>query len=140
MIEIKNDTENLLHALKHSSRDDLDTIEKNIKSLSFLDLLNSFYQDLNYNKADVIQQTTIDRTYAYQIFDGSKKPGRDKVIQLCLVAKCNVENTNRILTLSGNAPLYPKVKRDLYIIFCINNHYCVSETNYLLYQEEYGTL
>lgn len=38
--------------------------------------------------------TTIQRNYGYQIFDGSKVPNKDKVIQLSLALGLDLRMTN----------------------------------------------
>lgn len=58
------------------------------------------------------------------------------MIQLSLGLGLDLRMINNLLSLSNNGMLYPKVKRDALLIYCIENHKSVYETNeYLM---EYG--
>lgn len=74
--------------------------------------------------ADVIRRSNLDRSYAYQIFNGTKKhPGKYKLTLLCMCAGMNLKETQRALTISGCSVLYPKITCDAALIICINNGY-----------------
>lgn len=131
-------TTQLLNIL--SETDNLDDILEKIPDLSFSLLLESFCERAHMTKSDLIKKTNLDRTYAYQIFNNTKNPSQDKVIQLALALSLNLHDTNLLLTLSNNKSLYPKLKRDAVIIFCINKKYSVMETNELLDEYQYPIL
>ena len=86
----------------------------------------------NVSPSELIKRSRIERTYFYQILNGRKKPGRDKVISIALALSLSLEETQRILTLAEAGVLYPKSKRDSVLIFALNNHYSIIETNLLL--------
>ena len=86
------------------------------------------------DKAEVILESQIPRTYAYQIFQGSKQAGRDKILQLAFAMKLDLEETNRLLTIANHPLLYAKKQRDAILIFSISNRYSLMETNELLYE------
>ncbi len=81
----------------------------------------------------VILQASIERTYGHQLFNGTRKPSRDKVIQLAFGLELNVEDTQKLLRIAGKSALYPKIKRDATIIFCLVNHKNVDETQSVLH-------
>ena len=58
------------------------------------------------------------------------------MIQLSLGLSLDLRMTNNLLSLSNNGMLYPKVKRDALLIYCVENHKSVYETNECLM--EYG--
>ena len=70
--------------------------------------------------------------YGYQIFDGSKTPSRDKVIALALPMQLTLDEANRLLHLSNNGILYPKIKRDSIIIFGLENNQKIINLNITL--------
>ncbi len=70
----------------------------------------------------VIKRTTIERTYGHQLFNGTRKPSRDKVIQLAFGFGLDVEETQKLLQVAQKAPLYPRIKRDAVILYCLENH------------------
>jgi hypothetical protein len=87
---------------------------------------------------ELIRRSSLERSYYYQIMKGTRSPGRDKVLQLCLAAGLTLRETTRALELSGNAPLYPKRRRDIILSVAVNQKAGVIDTNLLLtkYGEE----
>lgn len=81
----------------------------------------------------VIQDAQIQRTYGYQILNGTKNPGRNKVIALSLALQLSLDDTQRALTLSGESILYSKNKRDSALIFALQKNLSVQQTNELLF-------
>ena len=81
---------------------------------------------------DIINKTTLQRNYAYQIFDGSKKPSKDKVLQLSFALHLGLRETNNLLSLSNNGASYPKVKRVAIFIFALKHKLDVLQVNELL--------
>lgn len=79
--------------------------------------------------SDVIHHSLLDRTYTYQIFQGIRKPGRNKIIQIAIALDLDLDETNRLLVIANHHPLYAKDPRDATIIYCIYNNYTISETN-----------
>lgn len=82
--------------------------------------------------ARVIKQASIERTYGYQLFNGTRMPSRDKVIQLAFGLGLNVGDTQRLLKAAQMSLLYPRIKRDAAILYCLNNHRDTIETQSVL--------
>ncbi|MCM1309232.1 MAG: XRE family transcriptional regulator, partial [Butyrivibrio sp.] len=80
----------------------------------------------------VINAADIDRTYGHQIFNGTRNPSRDKVIQLAFGFGLNVEETQGLLRAAGKSALYPRIKRDAAIIFAISKKMPLTETQIFL--------
>ena len=125
-------TTELLEILNQESNISLDELLKKIPDLTFVHYIDTILERENISKSQIIKKTTLERTYAYQIMNGTKNPNQDKVIQLALALRLDLNDTNRLLTLSRNKSLYPKIKRDALIIYCLKNHYSVMQTNDLL--------
>ena len=132
----KRKTKDLEELLKNANSIEKDFILKDIHDISFIDYINELLIEKNLEKSDIIKDALIPRTYAYQIFQGSKQAGRDKILQLAIAMKLNLEETNRLLTIAHHNILYAKHQRDATIIFCISNHYNLFATNELL--DEYS--
>lgn len=80
----------------------------------------------------VIKQASIERTYGHQLFNGTRKPSRDKVIQLAFGFKMDVDGAQELLKASRKSLLYPRIKRDAAILYCLNNQKDVIETQSVL--------
>ena len=109
------ETRDLEEILKKASVLEKDRVLSNIQEISFVDYINQLMIDKNLEKSDIIRDSQIPRTYAYQIFQGSKQAGRDKVIQLAFAMKLDLDETNRFLTIAHHNHLrlsflrYPRV-------------------------------
>ena len=80
----------------------------------------------------VIKRSAIDRTYGHQLFNGTRKPSRDKVIQLAIGLELDFSETQKLLQVGQKSILYPKIKRDAAIIHCIKNKKEINETQAIL--------
>lgn len=82
----------------------------------------------------LIARSGIERTYFYQLVNGRRRPGRDKIIALCLAARLDLTATQRGLEIAQAGVLYPKNRRDAILIFAVRNHLNALEANDLLDQ------
>ena len=76
-------------------------------------------EELCVSRAKVIAKSAIPRNYAYQLFNGIRKPSRDKVLQLAFGFGLDVESTQELLKIARQAPLYPRIPRDIVILRCL---------------------
>lgn len=86
--------------------------------------------------SELIRDSGLERSYYYQVMKGTRNPGRDKVLRLCLAGGLNLQETTRALELSGNAVLYARSRRDIILTVAINQKAGVIDTNLLL--DKYG--
>lgn len=74
-------------------------------------------------------------TMAMRFSGGDKKNvSRDKLIQICMGFPLNYEEAQRVLRLSGAGTLYPRVQRDVCIMFALSNGYDLYMLNELLFE------
>ena len=90
--------------------------------------LNGLCREKGLLRADVIKRSGIDRSYGFQIFQGTKNPSRDKVIQLALGFDMGYEEAQELLRHARQSPLYHRIKRDAAIIYCLNRHLSFTDT------------
>ena len=127
---------------KLTSTDSPEDLEKYLEEIrnKYPGNLSSYVKSLLDEKglsiADVQKKSGIDRTYIYQIMDGSKHPGRDKIIALAIACGMTLPECQRALEISQEGILYPKSRRDSLIIYSINKKMTIMELNALL--EEHG--
>ena len=76
----------------------------------------------------IIKTAGIERTYGYQLFNGTRKPSRDKVLLLAFGFELDVEDTQRLLKQAQKSELYPKIMRDAVILYCLSHKKSVIET------------
>ena len=80
----------------------------------------------------VIKKAQIERTYGHQLFNGTRNPSRDKLIQLAVGFELSLEETQTLLKKAGKSMLYPKIKRDAACIYGISHGMNMMELQELL--------
>lgn len=128
-------TRELEHILKTAQSQDIPSIIEQIPPFTFLEYLTYLLAKTGLRKADIIARSQIPRTYAYQIFQGTRLPGRDPVLQLAFAMGLDVDVTNRLLKLANHSPLYAKHKRDAILIYCLHQKMDLIHTD--LYLDDY---
>lgn len=113
--------------------------EQNLKAKSVPEYLNDMLIQYDVEKSEVVRRSGLSGTYAYQIFDGKKSAGRDKLIQLAFGFPLSLEETQRLLRFGGHNELYVKKKREAFIMYALGKGYSLNEVNELLYQNEEET-
>jgi hypothetical protein len=94
--------------------------------------INNLCESTGQVPEQVIKRAAIERTYGHQLFNGRRKPSREKVIQLAFGLHLDVNGTQKLLQIAQKNSLYPKIKRDAAILFCIHNQKDIFETQALL--------
>ena len=87
---------------------------------SFAEYINDYIAENKLTIPDLVQKSNISTNYVYNILNGDRKPGRDKVIALCVGAGMNYTEINRALNIAKLGILYPKDERDARIIIAVN--------------------
>lgn len=110
----------------------LDDILEILLDLDFVSYLEACLEKKDLKKSEVIEKTNLQKNYAYQICNGTKKGSKEKIIQLALAMHLDLHDTNNLLSLSNNGLLYAKVKKDAILIYALQHHYDLYQTNELL--------
>ncbi len=96
--------------------------------------LSSLCKSRNTVSERVIIKSGIERTYGHQIFNGRRKPSRDKVIQLAIGFSLNYDEAQELLKIARKSPLYPKVKRDAVIIYALKHKTSIDDVQATLFE------
>ena len=110
--------------------------ENNMQAAGFDQMIRSLCEERGLVPEQVILRAEIDRTYGHQLFSGVRRPSRDKVIQLALGMELGVEETQKLLRAAGKSELYPRLKREAVILYCLRKGASVLDTQELL--SKYG--
>lgn len=81
----------------------------------------------------VIRKAGIERTYGCQIFNGTRNPSRDKLVQIAFGFGLSLEDTQELLKKSGKSALYSRIKRDAAFIFGLSHQIGFDEIQELLF-------
>lgn len=84
------------------------------------------------SRQSALKAANLDCSLGYQILNGYRKPCRNALIRLALGIGMTFEETQRLLKIAQRGDLYPKNRRDSAIIFCLQHHYSVIDTEIML--------
>lgn len=69
------------------------------------------------------------KVHMYQILEGVRKPGRDMLLRIAFALRLSLEETQSLLTVAQRGVLYPRVRRDVAIIYMVEHGYKLSEAD-----------
>lgn len=99
----------------------MDTYDGDFVKATFHEYIQKLCSEKGLVTEHVIRRAGIDRTYGHQLFSGHRRPSRDKAIQLAFGFSLNAEEAQELLKTAGKSLLYPKIKRDAAILYCLQN-------------------
>lgn len=102
--------------------------------LSFSEYITELCKKQGNVAERIIKRANIERSFGHQIFRGSRNPSRDTVLQLAFGFEADVETAQELLKFARMSALYPRMKRDAAIIYCLHHHFSVMETQQVLYE------
>lgn len=103
-----------------------------IGTLSFSGYITELCRQKQEVPERIIKRANIERSFGHQLFKGTKKPSRDTVLQLAFGFEADVKTAQELLKYAGMSALYPQVKRDTVIIYCLHNSFTIVETQNVL--------
>ena len=135
-------TEELRNEIKAATdiEDFLITNKENMYIPSLSEHLNMLLKQKGIKKADVLRGSLLGRAYIYRIFTGDKIPSRDKLIAIAFGMHLSDEETQHMLTLSGNRELYARDERDALILFSLQHKQTILEINEMLFEHRLAIL
>lgn len=96
--------------------------------------LHGLLAEKGLKRSEVIRASGLNGTFVYDVFKGKTRLGRDNAVMLALGMGCSLVETQRLLRLDGVSELWPKVRRDAVIIWCIEHGLTRSEADDELYR------
>ena len=96
--------------------------------------LNQLLTEYGKMKNDVVAGSGLNQIYAYQIFAGTKRPSRDKLIALIFGFPLELDDAQRLLRIGGVSELYPRIRRDSIVLFGLKNRLSVHDLDDLLFE------
>lgn len=99
---------------------------------SFAAKLKALLKARRITVPQLILAADLGRSYTYQLLRGERRAGRDVVLRVALALRLPVEEAQRLLTLSGNSVLYPRVRRDAALVYALGRGLSLAEAEELL--------
>ncbi len=132
-MKMKKSTDDLMKILRSTPSVDeyFDRNDSEIFFGSLSELIDFYLARKKLTKAEVVRNSGMNRGYCYEIMAGktTKNISRDKVIMLCFGLNLTVDEAQQLMKKSGYAPLYARDTRDSIIIFSLEHHIGIVNTN-----------
>ena len=98
----------------------------------FSDYLSNWCKSHQEIPEQLIRRANLEKSFGHQLFSGKRKPSRDTVIQLAFAMQASVAQAQEMLKVARKSVLYPRIKRDTVIIYCLHNHVSLLDTEIIL--------
>lgn len=130
--------------LEHEIQDSIDCCLLNGEDFSppkWTDYMHRILQERQLRVKDIIFRCNLERSYGYQIFNGTRRPTRNTLMILALELELGVEETRRMFELAGRAPLYARCRRDAAVLYGLSHEMTALDVHELLLElDEEGLL
>lgn len=103
-----------------------------VNTPAFHEYLYLLMEEHQISAPTLISTACISKTYAYQFMNGERLPGRDIILRIGFAMGLKLDEVQRLLTLAGKSTLYPKIRRDAGILYCLRKQITLDETNSFL--------
>lgn len=94
--------------------------------------LNGLLEEREWSLRDVILRCNLDRSYAYQLFNGTRRPTRDFLVLLALILGLDEAGTQRLLKIAGRPVLYARDPRDAGLLYALSHGLTAEDADALL--------
>lgn len=81
---------------------------------------------------DVIRRCNLERSYGYQLFNGTRRPTRDVLMVLALELELPEEEARRLFEIAGRPPLYARRRRDAAVLYGLSHSLSPADVHELL--------
>ena len=98
----------------------------------FSDYLSNWCKSHQEIPEQLIRRANLEKSFGHQLFSGKRKPSRDTVIQLAFAMQASVAQAQEMLKVARKSVLYPRIKRDTVIIYCLHNNVSLLDTEIIL--------
>ena len=99
---------------------------------AFSEQLFQYMEERGLTVTKLSELAMLSRSFMYQLCSGDRAPGRDIVLRLALVLELGVAEAQNLLRSAQKGALYPRVRRDAILIFCLNRKKGLAEADELL--------
>lgn len=98
--------------------------------------LRELMQARELNVRGMVRRCDLDRSYCYQLLNGTRIPSRELILRLALELCFTETETQRLLKLSQRPVLYPRNRRDAAVLYGLSHGLGVNQVNALLRELE----
>lgn len=120
---IEKETDELLHTLCSADGSQVQAyLQENFQQgqPDFVGYMDALLAEKKMKRQDVILRADLPQKYGYKLLTGeTHTTDRDKLLRICFAMQLTLKQTQRVLQLYGMNELYPKNKRDVFLIVAL---------------------
>lgn len=128
-------TEDIELEIRRADKLDMNMITAN-SAPNFSSYLNELMQSTEINRSKLIHALNVDRSYGYQILNGTRIPTREHIIKIALFGKFTLKQTQKLLRLAERSELYVRRPEDAKIVYCLEHQLAYPEALDFIYEGE----
>lgn len=123
------ETKTLLQAIRHSATatEALQHVERISQYLPLSKVLAAYMAERESTPQLLAQQIEVERSTLYRLLSGERLTTRNVLLRIALALDLDLECTQLLLQSGQRAELYPLVRRDALIIYCINHRLTLAQ-------------
>ena len=103
---------------------------------TFADYIAQLCDERGLKHESVIGKAGLERSFGHRLFNGTRNPSRDTVLQVAFGFGLDCDETQQLLKVAGVGALHPKVKRDAVIAYCLHKGRSLMDVQELLYEND----
>ncbi len=115
-------TEDLEKKLREEEEFDEKTIIDN-QAEAIYTAIEKYMSEKNIQRLELIRRLNLERTYGYQILNGTRVPTRIHIIKIGLILELPLEEIQRLLKIGGKEVLYARNITDARAIYAIEHKF-----------------
>ncbi len=96
-------------------------------------LIDELLKERNMKRSDLILHLNFERTYGYQILNGTRIPTKKQIILIGLYLGITVEQMQQLLKICGRECLYVRNVEDAKVVFALEHHYTYEQSMNFIY-------
>lgn len=96
------------------------------------DYLGELFRRYGVSVKDIIRRCNLERSYGYQLFNGTRRPTRDILMVLSLELGLSLDEARRLFEIAGRAPLYARRRRDAAVLYGLSHGLSPADVHELL--------
>lgn len=124
-------TRELEHQI-HTCKNPSELPQQDPDELTLTGYLRDLLEQRGLTVGEVIQRCNLDRSYGYQLFNGTRRPTRDTLLHLAIQLGLSETETQRLLKLAGRPVLYARNRRDAAFLYCFSHRLTPAQAGELL--------
>ena len=94
--------------------------------------LRGLLEERGLTVQDVVVGCNLDRSYAYQLFNGTRRPTRNFLLRLALLLRLPEDGVQRLLKIAGRPALYARNRRDAAVLYGLTHSRTIEDVEELL--------